>query len=64
MRFKIRFTLLIVAGVERFSVRFSVAFSPGGSKILTGSADGTAMLWDAKIGPKSAADPAIWNLLE
>ena len=30
----------------------SVNFSPDGSRIVTGSADKIAMIWDAKIGTK------------
>lgn len=42
----------------------SVSFSPDGSQILTGSMDGTAMLWDVNGAPQNAADPALWPLLE
>jgi WD40 repeat protein len=41
-----------------------VAFSHCGSKVLIGSDDGTAKLWDINGDPKNAADPAVWCLLE
>jgi WD domain, G-beta repeat len=37
----------------------SVAFSPDGARVLTGSRDGTARIWDALPTPPEAADIAL-----
>jgi WD40 repeat protein len=40
----------------------SVAFSPGGTKVLTGSWDGTARLWQAVV--RGASVRPSWSLFE
>jgi sugar lactone lactonase YvrE len=47
-----RLERLVISGHD--GVVWSVAFSPDGARILTGSADGTARLWDAATGKELA----------
>ena len=43
---------------EHDATVFSVAYSPDGTKILTGSWDNTAQLWDVETRRRIGADAA------
>ena len=47
LRSSIRLLTRPLAQLDHNGPVYAVAFSPDGTKVLTGSADGTACIWDA-----------------